>query len=276
MKIKYLGTAAAEGVPAIFCHCETCRKARARKGKEIRTRTQAMIDNKLLLDLGPDTFFHLLKYDMDITELEHCLITHVHSDHFLPEQLLFRNPGYGVLKEGTKPLNIYGSKDVSESLLDKRGAEITGSGNVIIREAVPYRPMQLGDYKVTSFPAVHGSPNPLFYAIENAGRTILYAHDTDFFSEKVWEFMLQNQMRFDLVSMDCTEGFREVDYVGHMNFEKNLILMQQMLQLRLADEKTLFVANHFSHNGHANYAEAVEFAQKHSLIVAYDGLELEV
>lgn len=26
MKIKYLGTAAAEGVPAIFCRCEVCRK----------------------------------------------------------------------------------------------------------------------------------------------------------------------------------------------------------------------------------------------------------
>ena len=28
MKIKYLGTAAAEGVPAIFCNCETCKEAR--------------------------------------------------------------------------------------------------------------------------------------------------------------------------------------------------------------------------------------------------------
>lgn len=30
MKIKYLGTAAAEGVPAIFCRCEVCRKSKAR------------------------------------------------------------------------------------------------------------------------------------------------------------------------------------------------------------------------------------------------------
>ena len=25
MKIKYLGTAAAEGIPAVFCECETCK-----------------------------------------------------------------------------------------------------------------------------------------------------------------------------------------------------------------------------------------------------------
>ena len=28
MKIQYLGTAAAEGIPAIFCECETCKKTR--------------------------------------------------------------------------------------------------------------------------------------------------------------------------------------------------------------------------------------------------------
>ena len=33
MKIKYLGTAAAEGVPAIFCDCETCRYVRKHGGK---------------------------------------------------------------------------------------------------------------------------------------------------------------------------------------------------------------------------------------------------
>ncbi len=42
MKIKYLGTAAYEGLPAIFCECDTCNEARKRKGKNIRTRSQAL------------------------------------------------------------------------------------------------------------------------------------------------------------------------------------------------------------------------------------------
>ena len=36
MEIQYLGTAAAEGLPALFCDCETCRKARNIGGKEVR------------------------------------------------------------------------------------------------------------------------------------------------------------------------------------------------------------------------------------------------
>ena len=44
MKITFLGTAAAEGVPAIFCNCEYCQNARLKGGKNIRTRSQEIIN----------------------------------------------------------------------------------------------------------------------------------------------------------------------------------------------------------------------------------------
>ena len=53
MKIRYLGTAAAEGWPALFCSCPICTKARAQGGKNLRTRTQAILDGELLLDFPP-------------------------------------------------------------------------------------------------------------------------------------------------------------------------------------------------------------------------------
>lgn len=276
MKLKYLGTAAAEGVPAMFCHCETCKQARRKKGKEIRTRCQALIDDSLLIDLGPDTYLHLLAYDLDITDVEHCLITHVHSDHFLLDQLECRMPGYGVLKEGTKPLTIYGSDDVNEMLQSDIGRDIMKSGTVLFEKLVPYEPTQMGEYIVTAFPATHGSLNPYFYSIEKNGRCILYAHDTDAFLDSVWDYFEKNEMYFHLVSMDCTEGFEKVDYVGHMNFEKDLLMKECMIKSKVADENTIFVANHFSHNGHASYETASKAMADHQLVVAYDGMEIEI
>ena len=38
MKIRFLGTAAAEGWPAVFCACESCKRAERLGGKDIRTR----------------------------------------------------------------------------------------------------------------------------------------------------------------------------------------------------------------------------------------------
>ena len=53
MKLTYLGTAAAEGWPAAFCNCDGCRAARRLGGRNIRTRSQALVDDALLLERTP-------------------------------------------------------------------------------------------------------------------------------------------------------------------------------------------------------------------------------
>ena len=107
MKIKYLGTAAAEGIPALYCQCDICKDAWIHKGKNIRTRAQALIDDKILIDFGPDTYAHVLQYEVPLDTIHHVLITHKHSDHFYPSDLLFRRPGYASKVE-EEPLHVYG------------------------------------------------------------------------------------------------------------------------------------------------------------------------
>ena len=50
MKITYYGTAAGEAWPGVFCQCHVCQEARRLGGKNIRTRSQALIDGALLLE----------------------------------------------------------------------------------------------------------------------------------------------------------------------------------------------------------------------------------
>lgn len=277
MKIKYLGTGAAEGVPAFFCHCDVCNYAREHGGREVRSRCQAIVDDELILDCGPDTFMHMIQYDMNLTEMEHCLITHVHEDHLVPETFLYRQRGFANLKEDTKPLNVYGSKDVGNALKAKEDGTVTADGSVVFHEMVPFHEMSIGSFKVTAFPAVHGTENPYFYMIRRNDRTMLYAHDTDVFSEQVWEYFEKEKIYFDLVSLDCTEGTkRNLNYRGHMNFERNEEVRERMLQMGIADTKTKFVSNHFSHNGQATYAAACQYGEEHGFVVAYDGMEMEV
>ena len=45
MQLIYLGTAAAEGIPGAFCSCAICQEARRLGGRNIRTRSQALIDD---------------------------------------------------------------------------------------------------------------------------------------------------------------------------------------------------------------------------------------
>jgi len=55
MEIKILGTAASEGWPAIFCACETCRRAREVGGKNIRSRASVQFGPRYKIDLPRDT-----------------------------------------------------------------------------------------------------------------------------------------------------------------------------------------------------------------------------
>ena len=82
---------------------------------------------------------------------------------------------------------------------------------------------------------------------------------------------------FDLVSLDCTGclgiGWDWRD--GHMSLKTNLEVMERLRREGTADEKTIFVTNHFSHNGGQTYDEMVPEMAKHGIVVAYDGLEIE-
>ena len=84
MKLQYWGTAAAEGVPAIFCRCELCKEARKRGGRNLRGRPNALVDGVLKIDFNADTYAQSLRYGVDLTEIHHLLVTHTHSDHFYP------------------------------------------------------------------------------------------------------------------------------------------------------------------------------------------------
>jgi ribonuclease BN (tRNA processing enzyme) len=91
MKLTYLGTAAAEGWPALFCRCEYCKKALERGGKNLRTRSQAMVNDDLLIDFPADSFSHMQQNGLNFSAVKTLLITHSHMDHFSPTDLHLRS-----------------------------------------------------------------------------------------------------------------------------------------------------------------------------------------
>jgi len=111
MQIKYLGTGAAEGIPGLFCHCENCRRARELGGRNLRSRSQALIDGKILIDWPADAYMHMCDNAIDYALISTLLITHTHGDHFYPADLTMRRPGFAHIDD-CKPLDIYGSEDI--------------------------------------------------------------------------------------------------------------------------------------------------------------------
>ena len=84
MKIKILGSGGGERYPASFCSCEHCEEARRVGGKSLRTLSQTLINDDLIIDFPLDTDMHCVSFGINLGKIENALITHTHSDHFLP------------------------------------------------------------------------------------------------------------------------------------------------------------------------------------------------
>lgn len=277
MKIKYLGTAAYEGVPSLFCKCEVCQRARARGGRNIRTRSQAIINDELLMDFPPDTVWHSIQYGLDWTRISDCLITHSHSDHLYPEDVEMAGSCY---TNGHRFYRFYSWKDGYDrlsSIIEKDHME--GAASVTLIE--PGKSFQAGDrgqYQVLPLWANHDTASsPVIYSVSCEGKRILYAHDTGVFPENTWKG-LREEGRYDLVSLDCTgclgngQDWRD----GHMSFGTNLEMRDRMYQEGLIDNKTVIVINHFSHNSIQGYDEMRPWAEKYGILTSYDGMEIEI
>ena len=125
MKLQFLGTAAAEGFPSLYCMCEACKEAMSKGGRNIRSRCQALLDDTILLDFGPDTYYHMIMYKVPLESIHHILITHNHFDHI-------GAVGYIVEKCGC---DVYIHKNDAEfltntylNLSDRFGSEIVYNG----------------------------------------------------------------------------------------------------------------------------------------------------
>ncbi len=162
MKLTFLGTAAANAFPEAFCRCENCEGAHALGGHSLRKRSAALINDDLLIDLGPDIMTADQMHNCPLTNVRYCLQTHAHSDHLDPSHFLSRSPGFGVV--GAHRLQFYASpaslrktaltfkRDLSaDKLLDPATGDKL---NLELHPLNPWQSFDIGSYHLTAIPAI--------------------------------------------------------------------------------------------------------------------------
>lgn len=274
MKIKFLGTAAAEGVPALFCTCDTCKKAREVGGKEIRTRSQSLLDGEYMLDFPADTYYHSMRDGINLTDIHHYLITHCHMDHLHPEDVKMLGKGLANLPEDMPPYHFYGGEEMSETLTSIANSL---SDRLEIHTLYPFKAAPFGNATVIPLKATHGTKTPLIYIIELKGKRILYAHDTGLLHKETEEYLFNNKPYFDLISFDCCFGSKEDIGKGntHLCFGDIKRIVAKMRENGMVDDNSKLCVNHFSHNAPDVLYENRAVYENGGYIMTYDGLEVE-
>lgn len=278
MKFQYLGTAAAEGWPAMFCECDNCRRAAQAGGRNIRTRSQALIDDRLLIDFPADTYWHMIAHGLPLPTIQHCIVTHSHSDHLYPADLEMRRCGFAHFHDDPPaPFTLYATARAGEPLCSfLANYHLEKENRIRYQEIRPFEAFEAAGYTIVPLQADHDPQSgPVFFDITDGQKRILYANDTGYFPDSTWQYLETEKPRYDFVSLDCTGGL--LDYrQGHMGLNAAVEAYDRLRTIGCADDATVACIHHFSHNGGAIYDEMVPLAAEHRFLVAYDGMVLDI
>jgi phosphoribosyl 1,2-cyclic phosphate phosphodiesterase len=271
LEALFLGTAAAEGYPAIFCNCANCQRARQLGGSNIRRRSACLINDDLLIDFGPDILTAFQDNKLSLAKVKYLLVTHAHDDHLLITNLTYRRKKFCL--DGLQHLDVYGSLPTIERIRSLPFGEL--ELGLTLHPIGALDSWQMGPYTVTALEACHAPQlESLFFAIQESDKCILYATDTGPFSEQSWEALAV--MRFDAAIIESTLGTSRASdsHDHHMTREQCIYHHSELRRRGLMKPKGINVAHHFSHNGNPPHADLSTMLAQQGILTAYDGMVL--
>lgn len=274
MKLFFLGTGSAEGLPALFCDCAVCRQARARGGRDCRTRTSVLLDDVVKIDLSPDTLYQVHRHNLDLFRLKHLLFTHTDDDHFAVRELQYLTPTFAPSR-CCKPLHIWATRELIKKMLPEM-AHFFEKAPLRFHPLAPFVEVAVGHLHVTPITA-HHRPDELclnFLVRDAAGSVLLYASDTGWYDAPTWEFL--EGRRIDAVVAECGKGAGSSAYDGHLSVDEVRRFKERLVAAGGLSADAPFWVTHISHTGLLLHDELSGLLAPDNISVAYDGLEVSL
>jgi phosphoribosyl 1,2-cyclic phosphate phosphodiesterase len=268
---RVLGTAAAEGWPALWCTCDACREATRRGGRNLRMRAAYSIDGHIQIDFGPDALAQMWKFGLDYSRLDHLFFTHSHEDHLHIPDLYYRRPGFAQLPEDNL-LTIHGNERVRERVDSHvKVLPLLQAQFDVLRLFVG---VEVGDLRITPVLADHADDEEAVnFLIEAPGGRLLQGNDTGWYPDQTWDFLSGREI--DVALLDCTYGLQSGGG-SHLGAPQVVEAKAELQSLGALTPGGRVIATHFSHNGGALHEELTEYFAPHGIEVAYDGMEIEL
>ena len=286
MQLTFLGTGAATSAPLAFCRCPSCTAARRLGGKNIRRRSSLLINDDLLIDLGPDSVQAMLAFGKDPTAVRTILFTHAHSDHFDPGHFVTRWTEYAC--EDPTPVEVCcsetGLRIISDYIdREERGLRLdTAEGLSLLRATARAcavnETFQSGRYRITALYSRHDpSKDSRLYIVDDGSTRVLYATDLPTPDEAFYEALTAVEP-LDCVIADHTygPGMPDAPRTDHMTAHDVVRLTAALRERGLLRPNGQVWATHISHECTPVHSELEAFAQMHGYRVAWDGLELDI
>jgi len=268
MTIQLLGTGAADGIPGFYSDDPVSCHARRFGGKDLRTRSAAIINEDLKIDLGPDNHAQCVACGIDPMKWSALIFTHSHEDHLT----------VGELQYGLIPFNdqdflsftIYGNDEVTRQI-----NEMYPDWPIEIVTTRSFQPFVHDDYLITPIRANHkNDEDSQNLVIQQGPITALYGTDTGVWNEDTWEYL--KRFSLNVLILECTEAFSATDYWGHLSFQETLEVVARLRSQGTLRPDAQVVTTHHSHQGNATHAQLEEAFRPHGIVPGFDGMKISV
>jgi len=274
--LQILGSAAAEGFPSRFCNCNSCRTARKNGGKDIRCTTSYALNERVRIDMGPDAYHSELKCGLNPALLKHVFFTHAHADHLDTYAFQMRRKGFANSFE--TPLHVYGRPTVWLRIVQELGGNFSPAlATLEYHRLELFKPVEIPEEDMTFYPipAHHYdiTDEAVFFIIRHGSSWLMIANDTGYPDERVWQWLEEKKISFDIVILDCTMVHHPVSK-NHLNIERIFDMLKRLREMNCVTGGTKVTVNHFSHNYNPLQSELEAFFGPHGIAVGYDGMEI--
>ena len=284
LTLTFLGTGDASGYPHPFCNCENCVEARTTRGKSLRLRSHALINDELLIDLSPDLLSSSFTNNKPLHGLKYVVQTHPHVDHLEPVHFGMRTERFGIT--GLNEIGFWGT-DASIQTIRERLFSMTSTAGLSEDEALrhlklsltaiaPHETFDVGPYRFTAVPASHDAPGvAVLYAIELGDSAIFYGTDTGPIADDGLQTLADRGIRFDVVILDHTMGINE-GTAGHMSAAMVRETWSRMDALGLLAPSARLIGTHIAAHSNPVHEKVAAIAAESGYEIAYDGMVVTV
>ena len=255
-KLLFLGTAAADFSPRLKTDCKD------RFDKDARRASCMLIGENYMVDCGMYALESLRIAGTDVSKITDVFLTHLHADHFVPEHVA------EVAKGKEKPLRVWVRRDAQ--LPEIPNTEII---HLPLQTVVPVAEgMTVESIDANHHPDMY----PQHFIFTIGGKQLLYALDGGWFLNPSYRYLRNRNL--DMMVLDATCG----DYVGDYRMgEHNSIPMIRLMLPSLKtwgaiNDQTKVYLSHLAPRLHRPHDETVELVAKDGMLVAYDGLTVEL
>ncbi|WP_250285809.1 MBL fold metallo-hydrolase, partial [Frankia sp. CiP1_Cm_nod2] len=242
MRLRLLGTGSADGWPNPWCGCASCGWAREH---QVRTQTAVLVEDRLLIDCGPDVPRAATRFGVRLADVRHLLFSHAHGDHTSPEALLWRT--WSTV--ATRPLDVVGPPASLDACRPFVAPPDGDTGALRFHPAHAGDVLSLDGFVIRALAANHGAafvgPALLYDITAPDGGRLLYACDTAAPLPPATLDALAGRA-FDVVLMEENNGDRP-GFGDHLDLATFADVLAELRRRGAVAEATRVVAVHLGH-----------------------------